>query len=189
MTESDRTTTRRTKRMLALLAALAVLPVLLSYLVYYAWPRDARANYGALLPTRPALEIRGTTLDGSRFTTAGLRGRWTMLVVAPGACDARCEAALYATRQARTIQNAERERVARVWLIPDDRVPSRVLAGDSDLLTARIAPAATGDLPQGNDRIYLLDPLGNYVLAWPANPDIKAMARDLTRLLRASRIG
>jgi hypothetical protein len=27
------------------------------------------------------------------------------------------------------------------------------------------------------------------VLAYPRDPDIKAMARDITRLLRASRIG
>jgi hypothetical protein len=35
----------------------------------------------------------------------------------------------------------------------------------------------------------LIDPLGNWVLAWPADPDIKALAKDLGRVLRASRIG
>jgi hypothetical protein len=37
--------------------------------------------------------------------------------------------------------------------------------------------------------IYLIDPLGNIVLRYPADPDIKRMAKDLERLLRASRIG
>ena len=38
-------------------------------------------------------------------------------------------------------------------------------------------------------RIYLIDPLGNLVLRYPADPDIKGIAKDLERLLRASRIG
>ena len=37
--------------------------------------------------------------------------------------------------------------------------------------------------------IYLVDPLGNAVLAWPRAPDIKALANDLGKLLRASQIG
>jgi hypothetical protein len=34
-----------------------------------------------------------------------------------------------------------------------------------------------------------MDPLGNQVLAWPRPPDPKALAKDLGRLLKASRIG
>jgi hypothetical protein len=52
-----------------------------------------------------------------------------------------------------------------------------------------VAPAAVAALPEGAGRIYLIDPLGNFVLAWPLRPDIKAMARDVARLLRASSIG
>ncbi len=37
--------------------------------------------------------------------------------------------------------------------------------------------------------IFLLDPRGNLVLRYPADPDIKRLAKDLERLLRASRIG
>jgi len=43
--------------------------------------------------------------------------------------------------------------------------------------------------PSGPLSLYAVDPLGNLVLAWPADPDIKGIARDLTRLLKASRIG
>jgi hypothetical protein len=41
----------------------------------------------------------------------------------------------------------------------------------------------------GRQAIYLVDPIGNQVLAWPAEPDIKALANDITKLLRASQIG
>jgi len=180
----------RTRRRLLLLAGIGLAPVLLSYLAYYFVPRDARVNYGSLLVTRPLEPISGTLATGSPFLTADLRGRWVMLYAGPGRCDAACVDALYASRQARTIQNAERERVRRVFLVVDDQVPPpAVLAEHPDVIVARVPPAAVAGFPEGTDRIYLIDPLGNYVLAWPSKPDIKAMAKDIARLLRASAIG
>ena len=182
-------TPARAKRLVLLIAVIAVAPVILSYLAYYALPRDSRANYGTLL-ARPFHDVAGTTLDGKPLSTRDLRGRWIVLFAGGGACDAACTSALYASRQARTIQNAERERVQRLWLIPDASAPPpRVLDEHPDLAVARVGAGADAALPEGSDRIYLIDPLGNLVLAWPADPDIKAMAKDLTRLLRASRIG
>ena len=88
----------------------------------------------------------------------------------------------YASRQARTIQNAERERVARVWLVTDDPSPAAaLLAEHPDLAVARVPPRRSPALPEGADRIYLIDPLGNFVLAWPSKPDIKAMAQGSAR--------
>jgi len=52
-----------------------------------------------------------------------------------------------------------------------------------------VPATAVAGFPEGTDRIYLIDPLGNYVLAWPSKPDVKAMAKDIARLLRASAIG
>ena len=54
---------------------------------------------------------------------------------------------------------------------------------------ARVEPAGVARLPDGGRGLALVDPLGNVVLTWPADPDIKAMAKDIARLLRASRIG
>ena len=180
----------RTRRRLLLLAAIAIAPVLLSYVAYYFLPRDARINYGSLLATRPMVPITGTLATGAPFSTADLRGRWVILYAASGRCDESCAGALYASRQARTIQNAERDRVRRVWLVVDDVTPpAAALAEQGDLAVARVASASVADLPEGTERIYLVDPLGNYVLAWPTKPDIKAMAKDLARLLRASAIG
>jgi hypothetical protein len=39
------------------------------------------------------------------------------------------------------------------------------------------------------DHIYLVDPLGNLMLRFPANPDPQRMLKDLARLLKASRVG
>lgn len=185
-----RGTDARARRMIVLIAAIAVAPVVLAWFAYHYWPRTARTNYGELLSAQTLPQITGTTLAGAPFDSSALRGKWVVLYAAPGACDAVCQQALYASRQARTIQNAERDRVQRVWLLTDGATPPQaLLALHPDLATARVAPAALVPLPRGLAVMYLVDPLGNLVLAWPANPDIKAMSKDLSKLLHASQIG
>lgn len=169
---------RRSRRTLLLIAAVSIAPVVASYAAYYLFPRDKQVNYGELLPTRAAP-------DGGAL--AEFKGRWAVVVSSPAACDASCPAALYATRQARTIQGREMDRVARVWVVTDDASPApSLLAEHPDLAVRRGSLAAW---PAGAGRIYLVDPLGNLVLAWPLDPDIKKVAQDLGRLLKASRIG
>jgi hypothetical protein len=185
------TVARRASRLpLVLVALVCIAPMVASYVAYYLLPRDSRTNYGALLTTAPAPAITGTTLDGKPFALADHQGQWVLLSAAGGRCDARCERALYATRQARAIQGRERDRVARVWLVTDDTTPAPALVAEhTDLAVVRVAPAVLAAWPRGDDAIYLVDPLGNEVLAWPMDPDIKALAKDLTRLLHASQIG
>jgi hypothetical protein len=176
---------RRSRRTLVLIALVAVAPVLASYAAYYWFPREKQVNYGELLPTAPAPEIAA-----AGFRLSDLRGKWVLVMAAPGACDAMCQSALYATRQARTIQGKEMERIARVWFATGDAKPGAALREQHPDLT--VVPAPGGALsawPAGADRIYLVDPLGNLVLAWHRDPDIKNVARDIGRLLKASRIG
>ena len=178
------------RRTLIVLALVTMAPILASYGAYYLFPRDAQANYGELLPTRPAPEIAGAALDGAPFRVAGLSGKWVLALAAGGACDAACQQQLYATRQARAIQGKSMDRVVRVWLVTDDAPPPpALLAQHPDVVAARVAPDALAAWGRGGDRIYVVDPLGNLVLAFPRDPDVKAMAKDLTRLLKASRIG
>jgi hypothetical protein len=181
---------RRARRTLLLIAAIGIAPIVASYAVYYFWPRQARVNYGELLSTRPAPPIEGMRSDGRPFRLAELRGRWVLLMSAQARCDAICERMLYATRQARTIQGGDQARVVRVWLVPGEgEAPAGLLAQHPGLEVVRIAEAAQANLATSDGRIYLIDPLGNWVLAWPADPDIKALAKDLGRVLRASQIG
>jgi hypothetical protein len=177
------------RRTLLLLALVVIAPVVASYSAYYFFPREQRTNYGELLAT-PSPPLAGTRADGQPFELAQLRGKWVLAAGAPGACDASCAGALHATRQARTIQGREMERVQRVWLVTDDVTPDPVLlAQHPDLLVVHLPRSAAAALPAGADRIYLVDPLGNLVLAFPADPDIRKLAKDIERVLRASRIG
>lgn len=183
-------TARRGRRTLVLIGLVTLAPVVASYAIYYWFPPDRQVNYGELLPTAPAPAVAGTARDGAPFALADLRGKWVLAMAAPGNCDTECRGALYASRQARTIQGREMERVARLWLVTDDADPDpALLAEHADLKVARVTRDAALGLTGPGEWLILVDPLGNRVLAYPRAPDIKAMAKDITRLLKASRIG
>jgi hypothetical protein len=181
---------RRGRRTLLLIALITVAPVIASYAAYYLFPRDKQANYGELLATAPPPELTGTAADGTPFRLADLKGQWVLVVAGSAGCDDACAHALYATRQARTIQGREQERISRLLLLTDAGVPNTsLLAQHPGLVVAHAPASALASWPAGSDRIFVLDPLGNLILAFPRAPDIKGLARDLTRLLKASRIG
>jgi hypothetical protein len=182
------------RRTLLLLALVAVAPVVASYVTYYWFIPDKRVNYGELLTPGAAPPVAGERLDGSPFALADLRGQWVMLIVTGADCTDECRRALYATRQARTIQGREQDRVVRAWLRPAGApAPSLELRESQPGLV--IGSAAQAELsrlplgPGGTPTILLLDPRGNLVLRYGADPDIKRLAADLGRLLRASQIG
>lgn len=180
---------RRGRLALLLIAAVCLAPIVASYTIYYLYPRDPSANYGTLLAV-PAPAIAGNAPAGAPFALSDLHGRWAFVTVAANGCDAACVRDLYATRQARTIQGREQDRVVRVLLVNAGGAPAAdVLAQHPGLVVAEVAPPTLARLPRGATGIYLVDPLGNLVLHFPGDPDIKRMANDLGRLLRASSIG
>jgi hypothetical protein len=187
---SQRSAVGRGRRTILLVAAACLAPVIASYAVYYLYPRSAQVNYGTLLEVAPAPTIEGVQEDGTPFRLVDLRGRWVLLAAGTAGCDAACERALYAMRQAHTMQGKERDRIVRVWIDAGGAPPIPQLRQQHPGLIVALAPAGMmSSLPGAPPGIWLIDPLGNLVLSYPADPDIKGLAKDLTRLLQASRIG
>ena len=108
----------RGRRTLLLLALVALAPVVASYVAFYWLAPTKRVNYGELLAPALAPPVSGIALGGAPFVLTELRGRWVLLIAGGADCAAACEQALYATRQARTIQGREQDRVVRAWLQP-----------------------------------------------------------------------
>jgi len=178
------------RRIVFLIAALSLAPIVAAYVVYYHFPRQPAANYGTLLPTAPAPPIYGTRADGSAFRLDELRGRWVLLWGEAAGCGPACDKAAYATRQARTMQGKDRERIVRALLLVGAAPASpALLAEHPDLIVVRVAANALDSLPGSPGALFLIDPLGNLVLRYPEDPDIRGIANDVARLLKASHIG
>ena len=173
-----------------------MLPIVASYLAYYVWqPQGAAGNYGELISPVPLSEsITLTNLGGGETTLKALRGKWLMVQVDTGTCDAACEQKRYAMRQVRLMQGSEQDRVVRLWLVTDDVAPNPLSQQKTDdmLLLKDASGALIAKLPapiNAKQHIYFIDPLGNLMMRWPANPDIKLMHNDIKRLLKYSQIG
>ena len=195
---SSKSTQSRSRLKLYLVIAICAAPVFASYYAYYFVRPDARSNYGELIePQRPIPALHLKTLDGRPFDNAGLHGKWLMLMVAGGDCAAACTDRLYHLRQVRLTTGKDRDRVLRVWLIPDATPLPTTLIREYDgteMLRAdagEIAAWLSIDAVKGAyaDRIYMVDPLGNLMMQFPENADPNKTKRDLAKLLRASRIG
>jgi hypothetical protein len=190
-----RTRVGRVKMLIVLLVCAA--PVIASYLTYYVIRPQGRSNYGQLidpqraLPSASALPL--TDLDGRPVDPATLKGQWLLVTVAGGQCDSACERHLYLQRQLREALGKERDRVDRVWFV-DDAQPVRAelmpaLQGATVLRASQASLAhwfspETGHALEGH--LYLVDPMGNWMMRFPENADGSRVKRDIERLLRAS---
>jgi hypothetical protein len=193
--EMRRTATGRWK-MIAVLAVCAA-PVIASYLTYYVIRPEARRVFGELVdPQRPLPDLQAVGLKGDEVNLRSLKGQWLLVSVSGGACDEGCQRRLYLQRQIRESLGQEKDRVDRVWLVNDDAaVPdalrpalrdATVLRVNTGALNQWLAPAAGHSVPE---HLYLVDPLGNWMMRFPASLDIEGAAkakRDLERVLRAS---
>jgi len=196
---TDPVKTRRSGRwkLFAVLLVCAA-PMILSYLTYYVIKPGGRTNYGTLIDprTRPIPAMPSTTLDGRPEKLEQYAGKWIMLKVGGGACAKACEDQLFAMRQWRLMQGKNMERIERVWLVTDDQPLDTMTIRKYDGMHLLRAPAGTVGswLPaeqgtQPSDHIYLIDPLGNLMMRFPANPDVRKVYKDIAKLLKASAIG
>jgi len=191
-----RTRGGRVKMLLVLLVCAS--PVIASYFTYFVVRPEGRTNYSALiLPTRSlTAELNLRTLEGEPVAPKSLRGQWLMVVVGPAACDAACEQRFFMQRQLREMIGRERERVDKVWLITDDapvapalreslggKAPVTVLRADGAAVAGWLEPEAGHQLPE---HLYIVDPMGEWMMRVPAKPEPARVKRDIDRVLRAS---
>jgi hypothetical protein len=182
--------------MLGVLAICAA-PVIASYFTYYVIRPEGRRNYGELIqPQRSVPDLTATALDGSSVSMNSLRGQWLLVSVAGGQCDAACQNHLYLQRQLRESLGKEKDRVDWIWLVDDAESPPQtlepalqkatVLRVNATALESWLAPDAGRRL---SEHLYVVDPMGNWMMRFPAAMDTAGAARakrDLERLLRAS---
>ena len=185
--------------MLVILFACA-LPVLASYFTYYVVRPGGRTNYATLIePQRPLPSLDtlpAQDMDGHSVPLTTLKGQWLLIVVAPAHCDKLCESNLFLERQLREMMGAERDRIAKVWLVdsPEAVTPAVAAAMAAKPSVAmyrveRLALARWLEPEAGHkieEHLYIVDPLGNWMMRTPAGAEPVRLKKDVEKLLRAS---
>lgn len=176
-----------------LVAAVFALPIAASYIAYHTLDLGPTGNYGELLlPPATITAQPFMRADGGAFRFDALRGKWVIVASDSGACPEACREKLDVVRRTRLALGRDAARVARVFVADDLVAPDAAALSAFEGMELARTPAGL-QLPPGatNDRahIYLVDPLGNVMMRWPARPEAKRMLQDLKRLLKASQVG
>ena len=204
----------RPKRAMLLLALLFFTPLLLAFVIYYGsgWRPTGRTNHGVLIeparslppvalpqiaPLQPASPGVDAAASGDDALAAAnvLTGKWSLVYVGRGDCDADCRDTLYFMRQTHLGLANLIPRLQRVFLVTAGCCDRDYLArqqpnlitlnadGGGAALLARFPPERRAST------IFVVDPRGNLMMRYDAHDDPKGLRNDLKKLLALSHIG
>lgn len=188
---------RRGRLKMLLVLAMCAAPVVASYFTYFVIRPEGSARHGAFIqPTRPLPAAGFTDLAGQPVAGASLKGQWLLVAAGPAACESACEKRLYAQRQLREMLGRERDRLDKLWVVTDAAQPAPALLAamqakpEATVLRLPAEAAAQWLQPDAGRRLdehlYLVDPMGELMMRFPAELDPAGAKRDIERLLRAS---
>jgi hypothetical protein len=172
-------------------------PVVASYFTYYVIRPEGRRNHGELIdPQRPLPALEVSKLNGDKVALSSLKGQWLLISVADASCNETCQKHLYFQRQLRESLGKEKERIDWVWLATGTAtVDEKLLPALSQATALRVDEKQVADWlspakgHQLSEHLYVVDPMGNWMMRFPPGIDLAAAAlakKDLDRLLRAS---
>jgi cytochrome oxidase Cu insertion factor (SCO1/SenC/PrrC family) len=184
---------RSSRSQIWLLLAVFFAPLLIAFALYYgAWRPGGATNYGELIdPPRPLTLPPLTALDGQQLAPDLMRGKWSLVYIGAGDCDARCREALSLMRQVRLALGDDLARVQRLFLATDPCCDRAYLdAEHQGLIAASASAPLLEQFPDAASRsIYIVDPLGNLMMSHPPGAPPKGLLEDLKKLLKLSHIG
>lgn len=180
---------RARRGVLLLLALLFFAPLLLAFVLYYAssWRPTGRTNHGVLIePARTLPPVAGDVLTG----------KWSLVYIGGGDCDADCRATLYFMRQTHLGLANLIPRVQRIFVVTGSCCDRDYLAREQpNLITMDAGDSAGAALlarfpPERRaSTIFVVDPRGNLMMRYDAHDDPKGLRNDLKKLLALSHIG
>jgi hypothetical protein len=180
--------------------ALPVLIATLWYMNVNQWGVGRTLNYGHLItpPLRLQIDRLPLVVGKGHLTRRYFKGRWTLVYIGGAKCTPDCRAAIYATRQIRLALGEDIRKVQRLYLVTGEPEKLGFLEVEDPDLTIALAKGGPGQHfirqffkaahAHLGQRIYLVDPLGNLMMSYPAAVNPHGLLRDLKRLLSVSEI-
>jgi len=195
------------RQALVLLGLLFMMPAFVAWVMHSSgeegWRPEGTTNRGILVhPARP-LTFPADMMIADASANDYLQGKWTLLYIGDGNCDEVCNNNLYKMRQVNIAQNENMKRVQRLYLVRGEELSGTLgallekeyskmeVAPFTDTQAQQLTPdfVVEGVSMEGAERVYIIDPLGNLMMYYPADADPGGMLKDLKKLLKYSKIG
>ena len=197
----------RGRKQLILLIAFFVAPILLAVIMYNnmpaGGPTKTKNNGDLITPARPLTDVVLQTEAGKNYQFSDMNKTWVMVYIGSAECDKICADVLYKMRQSRLAQRGEHLRIKRLYIsISGKAKPSlsklleehpglEVVSGKTREIDSVIEQFKLENKPSAKtaNRLYLVDPFGNLMMSYESDFDPKGLIKDVTLLLKISRIG
>lgn len=197
-TMDDLDPTRRKVNRIKLLALIALFigPVFLTWLYHLYEPlwRPATSVHGTLIePVRALPDVLAFSTGTNPVGISALRGRWVLLQFNTGKCGVACRRLMVDLRQLTLSLGKDQNRLQRVFAsdvveLPDQESlrehPGLLYLDQPERQLPKLLPIL--EISGAAQPVYLVDPLGNLMLYYPAGYDLKKMRKDIRRLFEAS---
>ena len=195
------------RKQLILLIAFFVAPIIIAIIMYNLVPEGGPSktkNHGDLvIPARPLTDVTLQTESGKDYKFSDMSKTWVMIYIGSADCDKTCTDVLYKMRQSRLAQRGEHLRIKRLYIstsgkakasllkVLKDHPGLEVVSGSAEniklvLSQFKLENKAAAKTAQ---RLYLVDPFGNLMMSYEYDFDAKGLIKDMTLLLKVSRIG
>ncbi len=193
------------QKKLLIITAWFFIPLLIAVSWYKILPDsllpEMTTNHGALLdPAFTLSPFKHQTIAGELFSNIDVEKVWTLVHFVNGDCDEACSRSLYKTRQLRLALGKDIDRLKRIAILnPAGQSDSnlKMWASHPDLtvlinaeqgIGAQIKTMA-GKFYTNENALFLIDPLGNVMMHFPATLEPKLIKKDLRKLFKLSHIG
>ena len=188
------------RKVLLLLAVIFVLPFTLAATLHLLDLRPTGKSYGDLI--QPPKELNFINLQNSENKTLPPKQWlkiWSIVMVDNAGCTVNCQSQVQLVKQVHTSLGKEYKRIQRLLIVTTDIAasdlnalklnnPNLKIVANNDAQTLKFAQQF-GSATNTNGKIYLVDPLGNLMMSYTKDHDLKGLRSDLTRLLKNSWAG
>ena len=195
------------RKQLVLLVSFFVAPIIIAIIMYNLVPEGGPANtknHGDLVvPARPLTDVTLQTESGKDYKFSDMNKTWIMVYIGKAKCNDTCAEVLYKMRQSRLAQRGEHLRIKRLYISTSGKAKAslnKVLEVHPGLDVVNGNAAAINDVlkqfklenkesAKTAQRLYFVDPFGNLMMSYEKDFDAKGLIKDMTLLLKVSRIG
>lgn len=195
------------RKQLILVIGFFVAPIIIAIIMYNLVPEGGPGNtknHGDLVvPARPLTDVSLQTEDGKDYKFSDMNKTWIMVYIGNSGCDKNCADVLYKMRQSRLAQRGEHLRIKRLYISTAGKAAAsltKVLKEHPGLEIVHGDPSAINSvlkqfeikgkaLTKTAQRLYFVDPFGNLMMSYERDFDAKGLIKDMTLLLKVSRIG